>query len=111
MKQEDIIRMAREAGLGATLTHFGGDPRVWIEGADWHDELQRFANAIEAAAKAEEREECAKVCESRYMGDNNREDMEARACAAAIRARDNNAASLRDKLADEYRSGLDSAPD
>ena len=27
------------------------------------------------------------MCESRYMGDNNREDMEARQCAAAIRAR------------------------
>jgi hypothetical protein len=34
-----------------------------------------------------EREACAKVCESRYMGDNNREDMEARRCADAIRAR------------------------
>jgi hypothetical protein len=32
-------------------------------------------------------EACAKVCEVRYMGDNNREDMEARRCAAAIRAR------------------------
>lgn len=35
----------------------------------------------------EEREACAKVCEARYMGDNNREDMEARRCAAAIRER------------------------
>jgi DNA-binding IclR family transcriptional regulator len=34
-------------------------------------------------------EACAKVCEARYMGDNNREDMEARRCAAAIRARGN----------------------
>jgi predicted kinase len=34
-----------------------------------------------------EREACAKVCDARYMGDNNREDMEARRCAAAIRAR------------------------
>lgn len=31
-------------------------------------------------------EEAARVCERRYMGDNNREDMEARRCAAAIRA-------------------------
>lgn len=31
-------------------------------------------------------EECAKVCDARYMGDNNREDMEARRCAAAIRS-------------------------
>ena len=41
---------------------------------------------IEAAVEAE-REACAKVCEARYMGDNNREDMEARRCADAIRAR------------------------
>ena len=40
-----------------------------------------------ALAVAAEREECAKVCESRYMGDNNREDMEAQRCAYAIRAR------------------------
>lgn len=47
------------------------------------DQMRAYA---EAAVKAE-REACAKLCEARYMGDNNREDMEARACAAAIRAR------------------------
>ena len=31
-------------------------------------------------------EEAARVCERRFMGDNTREDMEARRCAAAIRA-------------------------
>ncbi len=31
-------------------------------------------------------EEAARVCERRFMGDHNREDMEARRCAAAIRA-------------------------
>jgi len=41
---------------------------------------------MEVAVLAE-REACAKVCESRYMGDNNREDMEAKACAKAIRER------------------------
>lgn len=30
-------------------------------------------------------EECARVCDARYMGDNNREDMEAKRCAEAIR--------------------------
>ena len=39
------------------------------------------------AAVAAEREACAALCEARYMGDNNREDAEARRCAAAIRAR------------------------
>jgi len=41
----------------------------------------------DALAAAAEREACAKVCEARNMGDNNREDMEAKRCAAAIRAR------------------------
>ena len=41
------------------------------------------------AATLAEREDCAKVCELRYMGDNNREDMEAKRCADAIRARSN----------------------
>jgi hypothetical protein len=30
--------------------------------------------------------ECAKICRDRYMGDNNREDMEARRCEQAILA-------------------------
>ena len=32
------------------------------------------------------REACAAECEARYMGDNKREDMEARRCAEAIRS-------------------------
>jgi len=59
MTREDIIRMAREAQLGTSLIHKGGEQRVWIEGADWHDELERFA----ALVAATEREACAKVCE------------------------------------------------
>ena len=49
-----------------------------------------MAQAYEAGYKAgvaHEREECAKLCEARFMGDLTREDMEARRCAAAIRAR------------------------
>ena len=38
------------------------------------------------AAIAVALEEAAKVCERRFMGDHNREDMEARRCAAPIRA-------------------------
>lgn len=41
---------------------------------------------IEAAVFAE-RAACAILCEVRYMGDNTREDMEARRCATMIRAR------------------------
>lgn len=43
------------------------------------------AEAHIAAAKAQALEAAAKECEARYMGDNNREDMEAKRCASAIR--------------------------
>ena len=49
MTKDEIIRMAREAGL---FTHKEVQP-----------ELERFANLVAAA----EREACAKVCEERGM--------------------------------------------
>lgn len=55
-----------------------------IEGILYYqDQIIEIANLI----RADEREACAKVCDARYMGDNNREDMEAKRCAVAIRAR------------------------
>ena len=50
-------------------------------------DCKRYACASMREAVAKEREACAKVCDARYMGDNNREDMEAKRCAEAIRAR------------------------
>ncbi len=52
MTQEDIIRMAREAGL--ELARF-----TIIDGSN---KLKRFAALVAAA----EREACAKVCESEW---------------------------------------------
>lgn len=52
------------------------------------DDIMCYRSELEAAVLVE-REACAKVCDARYMGDNNREDMEARRCAEAIRARNN----------------------
>lgn len=49
----------------------------------------KIVQKIQREAMELERDACAKVCEARYLGDNNREDMEAKACAAAIRARGN----------------------
>ncbi len=43
-----------------------------------------FTAAYHASRRAA-LEEAAKVCDSRFMGDLNREDQEARRCAAAIR--------------------------
>ena len=64
MTKDDIIELAREARLGNVLCHNSveGD-RVWIEGADWHDELERFAELLEAKVRADEREACAHMVE------------------------------------------------
>jgi hypothetical protein len=68
MKQEDIIRLAREAGFA--------DGVVDIVGAEG------FAN-FAALVAAHEREACAKVCEA----EGRRIDASWSSCAAAIRSR------------------------
>jgi len=81
MTKEDIIRMAREAGL---------DPDLW----NYTDAFERFAALVAAA----EREACAKECydvELRFTQLCNKYFYEfdaggadaAKQCAAAIRAR------------------------
>ena len=67
----NIIELAKQAN--------GGLP-AW-NGGEWHwEELQKFADLVEAAARADEREECAKVCDKLHR------DWKWRA-ADAIRAR------------------------
>ena len=74
MNQEDIIRMAREAGMYQDLN------------VSWTQSIQNFASLVAAA----EREACAKVCvavaERNIWWDIN--EIEAAVeCAAAIRER------------------------
>jgi hypothetical protein len=77
MNQEDIIRMAREAGMYQDLN------------VSWTQSIQNFASLVAAA----EREACAKVCvavaERNIWWDIN--EIEAAVeCAAAIRERGEN---------------------
>lgn len=67
MTREDIIRMAREAGL---------DPDLW----NYTDAFERYAYLVAAA----EREACAKVCDD---WPNGRDDVYS--IGVAIRARSN----------------------
>ena len=76
MNTEEIIEMARQAG-------FEGCAELTWEGVICTEELLAFAKLV----AAKERAACAKVCDARYMGDNSREDMEAKRCAKAIRAK------------------------
>jgi hypothetical protein len=79
MKQEDIIRMAREADPKANLSEpycLDHETRAWLE---------RFAALVAAA----EREACAKVCDARaieYDGFSAEQNASEK-LAAAIRAR------------------------
>jgi len=76
MNREDIIRMAREAGL---------DPDLW----NYTDAFERFAALVAVA----EREACAKVCDEKVDAEyktgkvDHNEMGWTQACAIAIRAR------------------------
>ena len=81
MTQDEIIAMAKEAG-------------IWIpmgsEKSEAMDSLERFAALVEAKAAAKEREACAQVCDDKAHAVRflcNESNMIA--CAAAIRARGN----------------------
>ena len=81
MTQDDIIRMAREAGLIVDGNNSGDD------------DLFAFAAVVSARAAALEREACAKLCEAGINNaadwDNSYWDQCCENRAAAIRARGN----------------------
>jgi len=60
MDREEIIRMAREAGFEVYETD------VWITDGWWLEELERFAALVAAAARAEENEACARLCDQMF---------------------------------------------
>lgn len=75
MAQEDIVKMARKAGIA----------KYGLGWTCWEGQLEAFAALVAAA----EREACAKVCDNRITNEAGmqREDYENRQCAAAIRSR------------------------
>ena len=104
MNQDDILKMARDSGmelygLGRDRTNFVfilerfaalvAEP-LQSRITDLYRQLDEAEKRLDEQYKMgmeAEREACAQLCESRFMGDLNREDMEARRLAAAIRAR------------------------
>jgi len=77
MNREDIIRMAREAGLGDT-----GVRGAFIFFQSGTNGLERFATLVAAA----EREACAKVCDVLAVHPEYASDI-TKVAAQAIRAR------------------------
>ena len=80
--REDIIRMAIEAEI---IYNEEGWCK-WTEDTDLLPFIERFASLVAADAIAEEREACAKVCESLWRIDGQ---FTADEFAAEIRARGN----------------------
>ena len=94
MTRDDIIRMAREAGLEQTVS-IAPDGSSRIVSCPPIEPLERFATLVAAA----EREACAEVCENgTFLHDFSPEAVYSRACARAIRAR--GLTSLRRQLID-----------
>ena len=79
VNREDVIRMAREK-VAAWMR-----ARSYATGHG--DTVEDLLKELEWQVAEREREACAKVCDARVIGDHNREDQEAKRCAAAIRAR------------------------
>jgi hypothetical protein len=77
MTQEDMIRMAREAGFAER------DAMFRVAFVANKNNLERFAALVAAA----EREACAKVCDDFEVDAHDNNDLIYRECATAIRAR------------------------
>lgn len=95
MTREEIIRLAREAGIpietdwaGRPSTLVLKDGGIYLRGVD---DLVRFAALIEQRAATAEREACAKICEQEHGACWHASAMAAakaaERCANAIRAR------------------------
>ena len=91
MNQEDIIKMAREAGAGAMKTwnmRKESDPVTAYRFTE--EAMERFAALVAAKAAQDEREACAKRCEEKsdyWLGLCNDTSDALQACAASLRAR------------------------
>ena len=72
MKQDDVLRLAREAGFATGTIDLadrsGSYPLVMHYGNGCAVELERFAELV----AAEEREACAKLCESEWSTEDER---------------------------------------
>lgn len=80
MNEQEIDSIAKRAGfsLESWMTN---PPRP----AMWHGSPEALLTFYEEGFRAG-MERAAAICSARVMGDNNREDGEAKQCAAAIRA-------------------------
>ena len=73
--REEIVTFAKQHLKKDVVYYRDGAELEWDDIKDLYEAAQRQAY-----------ERAAKCCDARYMGDNNREDMEAKRCAESIRS-------------------------
>ena len=83
MTREEIIRMAREAGMVRLLDEHAHEYGNGMFENTEYPQLEKFAALVAAA----EREQCARVCERERAYSTAPYPTEYTQCAAAIRAR------------------------
>jgi len=71
MTRDEVIQWAMNAG-------------AFLELSTTPEKDITFLMSFAIQVSKHTQEQCAKVCQDRYMGDNTREDMEARRCAEAV---------------------------
>lgn len=76
MNREELMTMLKKAGV------LGAEGGALVAPTGQESYVSQFVNLAVMLA-----DYCAGICESRYMGDNNREDLEAKRCADAIRVK------------------------
>ena len=81
MTREDIIRMAREAGMKFSPAQFSGVLEAEID----EFSLETFAALVAAASEAKEREACAKVAERSWQEFRNTKDAHERLSPAPFK--------------------------
>ena len=70
---ERIKELAKQAGAHVSIRNLMSNPPQQVETVElWDDRIEKFAELIVR--------DCVNVLNKRYMGDNNREDMEVRRC-------------------------------
>lgn len=91
MNQEDILKMAREAGF--TVASHSAGPVVAVDSGNWWAYIERFAALVAAKAAQDEREASAKLAAAHEMPyghcvvSGHAADMTASSIAKAIRSR------------------------
>ena len=86
MTNDELVEKVARRLCNTAGSNWNAENCNQTDDGSYPEDQREYYRMLARAAIAVVLEEAAKVCERRFMGDNTREDMEARRCAAAINA-------------------------